>query len=69
MEPKFEEIMGKMRKEIEGLLECVAILETEETREDRTIDSCERLALYAASIEKMARDLNRQNLEFWDIDR
>jgi hypothetical protein len=69
MEPKFEEIMQKMREEIAVLLKYVAILENAETREDCTINSCEYLALYAASIEKMARDLNRENLEFWDIER
>ena len=63
MQPDYQKIMAEMRNEIEKLLSKVEYLEQEDC--DSTIETCAYISAYTAKINKIARDLERQNNEFW----
>ena len=61
----YKEKLTKMRAEIAYLMQYVEILEDENC--DATIDACDHLVAASARIAKMAREIERENNEFWDI--
>ena len=60
-----KEKLAKMRAEIAYLMRYVEILDAEDC--DATIDACGHLVAASARIAKMAREIERENNEFWDI--